>query len=155
MNACPPSARGIGTSVFASDSTGDGRMLFAREYSVAMSMVPTGCPVATWAGITSLYAGKVPSITDEELWRARERCRERLISFALPRVRDFRGVSPKGFDGRGNYTLGIGEQVDFPEIDIDKVEFTQGMDITLRITGNSDEASREALRLLGFPFSQK
>ena len=80
---------------------------------------------------------------------------DRLISLAIPRIRDFRGFPPSSFDGRGNYTLGIGEQVDFPEIDIDKVEFTQGMDITLRITGNSDEASREALRLLGFPFSQK
>jgi len=79
---------------------------------------------------------------------------DRLISLAIPRIRDFRGWSLSAFDGRGNYSLGISEQVVFPEINIDKVEFVQGMDITLRITGHSDEVSREMLRLLGFPFRQ-
>ena len=79
---------------------------------------------------------------------------DRLISLAIPRIRDFRGFSEKAFDGRGNYTLGVAEQVVFPEVDIDKVEFVQGMDITFRVTGNSDEASRELLRLFGFPFRQ-
>ena len=77
---------------------------------------------------------------------------DRLVSLAIPRIRDFRGLPATSFDGRGNYTLGIAEQIVFPEINIDKVEFVQGMDITLRITGNSDEASKELLRLLGFPF---
>jgi len=77
---------------------------------------------------------------------------DRLISLAIPRIRDFRGIPATSFDGRGGYTLGLAEQVVFPEINIDKVEFVQGMDITVRITGNSDEASRELLRLLGFPF---
>lgn len=77
---------------------------------------------------------------------------DRLIGLAIPRIRDFRGLSPTSFDGRGNYTVGVGEQVVFPEINIDKVEFVQGMDITLRISGDSDEVSRELLRLLGFPF---
>ena len=80
---------------------------------------------------------------------------DRLISLAIPRIRDFRGFSPSAFDGRGNYTLGVSEQVVFPEINIDKIEFVQGMDITFRITGNSDDASREMLRLLGFPFRSK
>ena len=76
---------------------------------------------------------------------------DRLISMAIPRIRDFRGFSLEAFDGGGNYTLGIAEQVVFPEIDIDKIEFVQGMDITFRITGNSVDVSREMLRLLGFP----
>lgn len=77
---------------------------------------------------------------------------DRLISIVLPRIRDFRGLSPKSFDGRGNYTLGLTEQIVFPEIDIDTVEFVHGMDITFVITGNSDEQSRELLSLLGMPF---
>lgn len=77
---------------------------------------------------------------------------DRLISIVLPRIKDFRGLSPKAFDGRGNYTLGLTEQATFPEISIDKVEFVQGMDITFVITGNSDVHSYELLRLLGMPF---
>ncbi len=77
---------------------------------------------------------------------------DRLISIVLPRIRDFRGISPKSFDGRGNYTLGLTEQIVFPEINIDAVEFVQGMDVSLVITGNSNEYSLELLKLLGMPF---
>ncbi|HHT9129306.1 MAG TPA: 50S ribosomal protein L5 [Candidatus Brocadiaceae bacterium] len=77
---------------------------------------------------------------------------DRLISVVLPRIRDFRGLSPKSFDGRGNYTLGLTEQIVFPEISVDTVEFVQGMDITLAISGKSDEQSFELLKLLGMPF---
>lgn len=77
---------------------------------------------------------------------------DRLISIVLPRIRDFRGISQKAFDGRGNYTLGLTEQIVFPEISIDSVEFVQGMDITMVITGNSNEQSCELLKLLGMPF---
>jgi len=77
---------------------------------------------------------------------------DRLISIVLPRIRDFRGISPKAFDGRGNYTLGLTEQIVFPEISIDSVEFVQGMDITMVISGNSNEQSCELLKLLGMPF---
>lgn len=77
---------------------------------------------------------------------------DRLISVVLPRIRDFRGLSPKSFDGRGNYTLGLTEQIVFPEISVDTVEFVQGMDITLAISGKSDEQSCELLKLLGMPF---
>lgn len=76
---------------------------------------------------------------------------DRLISIVLPRIKDFRGLSPKSFDGRGNYTLGLNELNMFPEINIDTVESVQGMDITLVITGNSNEQSRELLKLLGMP----
>ncbi len=77
---------------------------------------------------------------------------DRLISIVLPRIKDFRGLPSKAFDGRGNYTLGINEQMVFPEINIDDVEFVQGMDVTLVITGNKDEHSFELLRLFGTPF---
>ena len=77
---------------------------------------------------------------------------DRLISIVIPRIRDFRGISPNAFDGRGNYTFGLTDQAMFPEISIDMVEFTQGMDVTLVISGNSDEQSRELLKLLGMPF---
>ncbi len=77
---------------------------------------------------------------------------DRLVSIALPRIRDFRGVNPNSFDGNGNYTLGLSEQVVFPEIDADRLQHTQGMDITIVTTAKDDNQSRELLRLLGVPF---
>jgi len=77
---------------------------------------------------------------------------DRLISVALPRVRDFKGVNDKSFDGRGNYTLGVTEQIIFPEIDIDKVSKITGMDITFVTTANSDEEAFELLKEMGMPF---
>jgi large subunit ribosomal protein L5 len=78
---------------------------------------------------------------------------DRLISLALPRVRDFRGLSPTAFDGHGNYTLGLSEQLVFPEIDADKVTHTQGMHITLVTTAHSDDDARALLKELGMPLS--
>jgi large subunit ribosomal protein L5 len=78
---------------------------------------------------------------------------DRLLNIALPRVRDFRGVKDKGFDGRGNYTLGVKEQIIFPEISIDKVNKISGMDITFVTTANSDEESYELLKAMGMPFA--
>ncbi len=77
---------------------------------------------------------------------------DRLISVALPRVRDFKGVNEKSFDGRGNYTMGVTEQIIFPEIDIDKVNKITGLDITFVTTANSDEEAYELLKELGMPF---
>ena len=79
---------------------------------------------------------------------------DRLISVALPRVRDFRGVSSKAFDGRGNYTLGIREQLIFPEIDFNKVDKTRGMNISIVTTAQTDEQSRALLKAIGMPFRQ-
>ena len=79
---------------------------------------------------------------------------DRLISVALPRVRDFRGVSGKAFDGRGNYTLGVREQLIFPEIDFNKVDKTRGMNITIVTTAKSDDQARSLLKSLGMPFRQ-
>ena len=80
---------------------------------------------------------------------------DRLMNVALPRVRDFKGVSDKGFDGRGNYTLGVKEQIIFPEISIDKVSKINGMDITFVTSAESDEESYELLKAFGMPFTSK
>jgi large subunit ribosomal protein L5 len=79
---------------------------------------------------------------------------DRLISVALPRVRDFRGISGKAFDGRGNYTLGVREQLIFPEIDFNKVDKTRGMNISIVTTAQNDEQARSLLKALGMPFRQ-
>ncbi|MDA8122361.1 MAG: 50S ribosomal protein L5 [Deltaproteobacteria bacterium] len=77
---------------------------------------------------------------------------DKLLAVALPRVRDFKGVSPKGFDGRGNYTMGVKEQIIFPEINYDKIDKIKGMNITIVTTARNDEEGLELLRLLGMPF---
>ena len=77
---------------------------------------------------------------------------ERLINLALPRIRDFRGVSPKSFDGRGNYTLGVREQIIFPEISFDQIDAIRGMDITIVTTARTDEEGRALLSEMGMPF---
>ena len=79
---------------------------------------------------------------------------DRLVNLALPRVRDFRGVNPNGFDGRGNYALGIKEQIIFPEIEYDKVDKVRGMDIIFVTTAKTDEEARELLRLFNMPFAK-
>ncbi|MEI6552343.1 MAG: 50S ribosomal protein L5 [Actinomycetes bacterium] len=79
---------------------------------------------------------------------------DRLLSISLPRIRDFRGLSPKQFDGKGNYTFGLTEQVVFPEIEQDKIDRTRGMDITIVTTAKNDEEGRALLKALGFPFKE-
>jgi large subunit ribosomal protein L5 len=80
---------------------------------------------------------------------------DRLISLAIPRIRDFRGLSPKSFDGHGNYTFGVTEQLIFPEVDYDKVDSTRGMDITIVTTATTDAAGRALLDAFGFPFRRE
>jgi large subunit ribosomal protein L5 len=79
---------------------------------------------------------------------------DRLVSIALPRIRDFRGINPNSFDGHGNYTLGLAEQVVFPEVDADKIHHTQGMDITIVTSTTNDDQARELLSGFGLPFRQ-
>ncbi|MCY4428419.1 MAG: 50S ribosomal protein L5 [Halieaceae bacterium] len=79
---------------------------------------------------------------------------ERLISIAIPRVRDFRGISPKSFDGRGNFAMGVSEQIIFPEIDFDRVDVLRGLDITITTTARGDEEGRALLRAFNFPLKQ-
>jgi large subunit ribosomal protein L5 len=80
---------------------------------------------------------------------------DRLMNVALPRVRDFRGISPNSFDGRGNYTLGLREQLVFPEIDYDKIDSVRGLEVSIVTSGKTDEEGRELLRMLGMPFRQE
>ena len=79
---------------------------------------------------------------------------DRLLNVALPRVRDFRGINPNAFDGRGNYALGLKEQLIFPEIDYDKIDKIRGMDVVICTTANTDEEARELLELMGAPFAK-
>lgn len=80
---------------------------------------------------------------------------DRLVAAALPRIRDFRGLSPRKFDGRGNYTFGVADQTIFPEIELDKIKRQQGMDITIVTTAASDAQALDLLKLMGFPFAEK
>jgi large subunit ribosomal protein L5 len=79
---------------------------------------------------------------------------DRLINIAIPRIRDFRGLSPKSFDGRGNYNMGVQEQIVFPEVDYDNVEAVRGMDIAITTSANSDEQGRALLEAFNFPFKK-
>ena len=90
------------------------------------------------------------TLRNERMWEFLDR----FISVALPRVRDFRGVSPRSFDGRGNYAVGLREQVIFPEISYDAIDATRGLDVAVVTTTESDEEARELLRLLGMPFRE-
>ena len=80
---------------------------------------------------------------------------DRLIATALPRIRDFRGLSPRKFDGRGNYTFGVADQTIFPEIELDKIKRTQGMDVTIVTSAKTDAEAQELLKLMGFPLADK
>ena len=80
---------------------------------------------------------------------------DRLVATALPRIRDFRGLSPRKFDGRGNYTFGVPEQTIFPEIELEKIKRQQGMDITIVTTAGKDDLGRDLLKFMGFPFAEK
>jgi large subunit ribosomal protein L5 len=117
--------------------TGQKPVITRAKKSIAQFKVRKGMPIGTMV-----------TLRGERMWEFLDR----LISVALPRVRDFRGVSPKGFDGRGNYTLGLKDQLLFPEIDYMKVDKARGMNISVVTTAKTDEESRKLLQLLGMPF---
>ena len=117
--------------------TGQKPVTTRAKKSIAQFKVRKGMPI-----------GSMVTLRGERMWDFLDR----LISVALPRVRDFRGVSPKGFDGRGNYTLGLKDQLLFPEIDYMKVDKARGMNISVVTTAKTDEESRKLLQLLGMPF---
>src|SRR3712207_4860987 len=108
-----------------------------RSKSIAGFKIREGMPV-----------GARVTLRGERMWEFIDR----LISIAMPRVRDFRGVSPTGFDGRGNYALGLRDQLIFPEINYDEVDATRGLDVAVVTTAETDDEARELLRLLGMPF---
>ena len=117
--------------------TGQKPVVTRAKKSIAQFKVRKGMPI-----------GAMVTLRGDRMWEFLDR----LISIALPRVRDFRGVSPRGFDGRGNYTLGLKDQLLFPEIDYMKVDKARGMNISVVTTAKTDEESRKLLQLLGMPF---
>jgi large subunit ribosomal protein L5 len=106
--------------------------------------------VAAFKVREGMNVGCMLTLRGERMWHFMDR----LISVALPRVRDFRGVSDKSFDGRGNYSLGIKEQLIFPEIDYDKIDKVRGMQVTVVTSARTDEECRSLLKLLGMPFAR-
>jgi large subunit ribosomal protein L5 len=119
--------------------TGQHAVVTKAKKSVANFKVREGMPV-----------GVKVTLRHDRMWEFLDR----LLNVALPRVRDFRGINPNSFDGRGNYALGIKEQLIFPEIEYDKIDKIRGMDIVICTTAQTDEEAREMLSLLGAPFTQ-
>jgi large subunit ribosomal protein L5 len=107
--------------------------------------------IATFKIRKGMPIGAAVTIRGDRMWDFLDR----LLSIVLPRIRDFRGLSPSSFDGRGNYSFGVTEQLVFPEIDYDDIDATRGMDITITTTAKDDEEGRALLRALGFPFRQQ
>lgn len=116
---------------------GQKAMINRAKRSIASFKLREGMPIGTSV-----------TLRGERMWYFLDK----LLHIALPRVRDFRGVSPKAFDGRGNYTLGIKEHIIFPEVDYDKIDKVKGMNVTIVTTAETDEEGRALLRLLGMPF---
>ena len=119
--------------------TGQKPVVTRAKKSIAQFKVRKGMPIGTMV-----------TLRGERMWEFLDR----LCNIALPRVRDFRGVSSRGFDGRGNYTLGIREQIIFPEIEYDNLDAVKGLNVTIVTTARSDSEGRALLRLLGMPFRQ-
>ena len=120
--------------------TGQKPMVTKARKSIAQFKLREGMPI-----------GAHVTLRGDRMWEFLDR----LLSLALPRIRDFRGLSPKQFDGRGNYTFGLTEQVMFHEIDQDKVDRSRGMDITVVTTATNDDQGRALLKQLGFPFAER
>jgi large subunit ribosomal protein L5 len=104
--------------------------------------------VASFKIRTGNAIGAMVTLRGERMWEFLDR----LIAIALPRIRDFQGVSPKAFDGRGNYTLGLREQISFPEVDYDSIDRIRGLEVSIVTTARTDEEGRRLLQLLGMPF---
>jgi len=122
-----------------SNITGQKAIVCRARKSVANFKLREGMPV-----------GVKVTLRDERMWEFLDR----LLNIALPRVRDFRGINPNSFDGRGNYAFGLTEQLIFPEIDYDKIDKIRGMDIVICTTAKTDEEARELLTLIGAPFAR-
>jgi len=119
--------------------TGQKPLVTRAKKSIAQFKLREGQPI-----------GAHVTLRNDRMWEFMDR----LLSISLPRIRDFRGLSPKQFDGKGNYTFGLSEQVVFPEIEQDKVDRPRGMDITVVTTATNDEEGRALLTLMGFPFKE-
>ena len=119
--------------------TGQKAVITKARKSIANFKLREGMPI-----------GAKVTLRGEKMWEFLDR----LFNVALPRVRDFNGINPNGFDGRGNYALGIKEQLIFPEIEYDKIDKIRGMDVVICTTANTDEEARELLKLVGAPFAR-
>ncbi len=119
--------------------TGQQPMITRARKSIASFKLRKGMPI-----------GAKVTLRGDRMWEFLDR----LLATALPRIRDFRGINPNSFDGRGNYSMGVDEQLIFPEVDYDKVDRTRGMDITFVTTANTDEECRALLNAFGFPFKK-
>ena len=119
--------------------TGQKPLVNRAKKSIAQFKLREGQPI-----------GAHVTLRNDRMWEFMDR----LLSISLPRIRDFRGLSPKQFDGKGNYTFGLTEQVVFPEIEQDKVDRPRGMDVTIVTTATNDDEGRALLKLLGFPFKE-
>ena len=119
--------------------TGQKPLVTRAKKSIAQFKLREGQPI-----------GAHVTLRNDRMWEFMDR----LLSISLPRIRDFRGLSPKQFDGKGNYTFGLTEQVVFPEIEQDKVDRPRGMDITIVTTASNDDEGRALLKMLGFPFKE-
>jgi large subunit ribosomal protein L5 len=117
--------------------TGQKPVITRAKKSVASFKIRTGNAI-----------GAMVTLRGERMWEFLDR----LIAIALPRIRDFQGVSPKAFDGRGNYTLGLREQISFPEVDYDSIDRIRGLEVSIVTTARTDEEGRRLLQLLGMPF---
>jgi len=119
--------------------TGQQPMVTRARKSIASFRLRAGMPI-----------GAKVTLRGDRMWEFFDR----LTSVAIPRIRDFRGISPKSFDGRGNFSMGVTEQLIFPEVDFDSVDHTRGMDITIVTTANTDEEAKALLDFFGFPFKK-
>ena len=119
--------------------TGQQPMVTRARKSIASFHLRAGMPI-----------GAKVTLRGDRMWEFFDR----LTSIAIPRIRDFRGISPKSFDGRGNFSMGVTEQLIFPEVDFDSVDHTRGMDITIVTTANTDEEAKALLDAFGFPFKK-
>jgi large subunit ribosomal protein L5 len=125
------------TSKDISTVTGQHPVITRAKKSIAAFKLRTGMPI-----------GVMVTLRGERMWHFLDK----LLNAALPRLRDFQGISPKGFDGRGNFTMGLREQLIFPELEYDKIDKLRGLEVTIVTTARTDEESRKMLQLLGMPF---
>jgi len=152
---CVPRLEKIVVNMGVGAAAGDSKLLDAAMNDMRIITGQQPCVTRAKKSIAGFHVregqaiGCKVTLRGDRMWEFLER----LLATALPRVRDFRGISPKSFDGRGNYTLGITEQLIFPEIEYDKIDKIRGMDIVVCTTAQTDEEARELLKLVGAPFA--
>ena len=153
---CVPKLEKIGVNMGVGAAAGDSKLLDAAMNDMRIITGQQPCVTRAKKSIAGFHVREGQAIGCKVTLRGArmEEFMDKLVNIALPRVRDFRGVSDKAFDGRGNYALGIREQLLFPEIEYDKIDKVRGMDITFVTTAKTDEEAKELLTLMGAPFEK-